>query len=76
MEKFKTVHENKALINTPIIESITDKMQVPQLLNNIKNYILSLPKYRNEWGYVVENDNGEYIKLEDVLKLFGAENGI
>ena len=73
--KFKTIHENKVLINPPT-ESLVDKMQVPQLLNNMKSYILSLQRYRDEWGYIVENDNGEYIKLEDVLKLFGAENGI
>ena len=72
--KFKTIHENKVLINPSIIEN--NKITMVEVLNNLKSYISSLPKYRNEWGYVVENDNGEYIKLEDVLKLFGAENDI
>ena len=81
MEKFKTVHENKVLNNTPIIESLVDKMQVPQLLNNMRTYILSLPRYEYNtnsggqdcWCTMDEDEEGEYIKLEDVLTLFSAK---
>lgn len=76
MEKFKTVHENKVLINTPIIESLVDKMQVSQLINNMRGYILSLQRYEDEWGYLVKKEDGRWVKIEDVLKLFGAENEI
>lgn len=69
MEKFKTIHENKVLINPPA-ESLVDKMQVLQLINNIKSYILSLQRYEDEWGYLVEKEDGRWVKIEDVLKLF------
>lgn len=80
MEKLKTVHENKVLINPPA-ESIVDKMQVLQLLNNMKSYILSLQRYecstnsggQDCWSTMDEDKEGEYIKLEDVLTLFSAE---
>lgn len=78
--KFKTIHENKVLINPPT-ESLVDKMQVTQLLNNMKSYILSLQRYYCEscqssfgnYSDMTESEEGEYVKIEDVLKLFGAE---
>jgi len=54
-------------------ESITEKMKELQLINNLKLAVLALPKYRNEWGYIVENSNGDYLKLEDVLALFSPK---
>ena len=78
MEKFKTIHENKVLINPPILEN--NQPTMVEVLNNLENYILSLQRYYNsvEHGCPImeEYEYGEYIKLEDVLKLFGAENGI
>ena len=81
MEKIKTIHENKVLINPPI-ESITDKMQILQVLNNMRTYILSLPRYEYNinsggqdcWCTMDEGKEGEWIKLQDALKLFVVEN--
>lgn len=73
MKKFKTVHENQVFIGLPKQQpTLTD------ILNNLENYILSLDRYDNYSGednscFITENKEGEYIKLEDVLKLFGAE---
>ena len=69
--KFKTIHENNVQINPFSIEN-----QVKSQMESLRYKVKNLQRYRDEWGYIVENDNGEYIKLEDVLKLFGAENGI
>ena len=79
MEKIKTIHENKVLINPPIIEN--NQITMVELLNNLESYISSLQRYDNYSGednacFITEYKEGEYIKLEDVLKLFGAENGI
>ena len=78
MEKIKTILENKVLINPPILEN--NQPTMVEVLNNLENYILSLQRYYNsvEHGCPImeEYEYGEYIKLEDVLKLFGAENGI
>ena len=40
------------------------------IIAEFKNKILELDKYRNEWGYIVENKDGDFVKLEDVLNLF------
>ena len=71
MEKFKTVHENQVFIGLPKQQpTLTD------ILNNLENYILSLQRYYNsvEHGCPImeEYEYGEYIKLEDILKLFYA----
>lgn len=72
MCNFKTVHENKVLINTPIIE-LQELPTLTDILNNLENYILSLDRYDSYSGEApVRDEEGEYIKLEDVLKLFGA----
>ena len=46
---------------TPLKENITESLKLA---------VLNLNKYRNEWGYIVENENGDYVKLEDILNLF------
>lgn len=77
---FKTVHENKIKIPPPI-ESLVDKMQVPQLLNNMRSYVLSLNRYecstnsggQDCWSTMDLDKDGEWIKLEDVLNLFSAK---
>lgn len=50
-----------------------------EVLNNIRGYISSLDKYYCVNGELVDNEliealDGEYVKLEDVLKFFDAEN--
>lgn len=70
--KFKTIHENRVLINPPIIEN--NQPTVVEVLNNLENYILSLQRYEDEWGYLVEKEDGRWVKIEDVLKLFVVEN--
>lgn len=69
--KFKTIHENKVLINPPILEN--NQPTMVEVLNNLENYILSLQRYEDEWGYIVEKEDGRWVKIEDVLKLFGAK---
>lgn len=68
--------EHGKLEVTPI-ESITDKMQVLQVLNNMRTYILSLPRWNNhskyDNPYMLQDNDGEYIKIEDVLNLFSAK---
>ena len=64
MEKIKTIHENKVLINP---DSCTLKIE----LNT--DIFKQLQRYEDEWGYVVEKEDGRWVKIEDVLKLFGAE---
>ena len=75
MEKIKTIHENKVLINPPILEN--NQPTMVEVLNNLENYILSLQRYYNsvEHGCPImeEYEYGEYIKLEDVLTLFSAK---
>ena len=58
----------KTLINTPT-ESAIDKMQIPQLSDNTRG----LNTYLCVNGELIEALDGEYLKLEDVLKLFGVE---
>ena len=63
MEKYKIINDgNVALF--PKVETRTS------IIAEFKNKILELDKYRNEWGYIVENENGDYVKLEDILNLF------
>lgn len=89
MKKFKTIHENKVLINPPTecVEfdgNLILPEQQPTLievLNNLRNYILSLQRYecnsnsggQDCWCTMDEDKEGEYVKLEDIIKLFGAE---
>jgi hypothetical protein len=75
-EKFKTIHENKALMNAFIEPQPT----LIEILNNLENYVLSLPKivYKSDgtgYGYISEgkDESGVYVKLEDVLSLFSAK---
>ena len=74
MEKFKTIHENRVLINPPILEN--NQPTMVEVLSNLENYILSLPRWNNhskyDNPYMLQDNDGEYIKLEDILKLFGA----
>lgn len=76
MEKIKTIRENKVLINTPIIE-LQELPTLTDILNNLENYILSLPRWNNhskyDNPYMLQDNDGEYIKLEDVLTLFSAK---
>jgi hypothetical protein len=80
MEKFKTMNENKVMINPPT-ESLVDKIQVTQLLNNMSSYVLSLDRYecntnsggQDCWSTMDLDRDGEWIKLEDVLSLFSAK---
>ena len=73
--KFKTIHENNVQINPFSIEN-----QVKSQMESLRYKVKNLQRYYNsvEHGCPImeEYEYGEYIKLEDVLKLFGAENGI
>lgn len=40
---------------------------------DIKQLILKLDRYDNEWGFLSKTDKGEYVKLKDVLNLFSSE---
>jgi hypothetical protein len=62
---YKTVHENQVLIGLP-----EQQPTLIEVLNNLENYILSLTTY-NDWNEM--DENGEYIKLEDVLALFALK---
>ncbi len=52
-----------------------------EVINNLKDYVLTLDRYENSfgsgygdcWGTMEVDENGEYIKLEDVLALFSAK---
>ena len=62
-------------------ESITEKMKELQLINNLKLAVLSLQRYENSfgegfgscWGEMVDSEDGEWVRLEDVLALFSAK---
>ncbi len=81
-KNYKTIHENKVLINPPTecIEfdgNLAFPEQQPTLievLNNLENYILSLQRYepepKNDWVQMIENKDGEWVKISDVLALF------
>ena len=79
MEKFKTIHENRVLINPPILEN--NQPTMVEVLSNLENYILSLQRYecstnsggQDCWSTMDEDKEGEWVKIEDVLKLFGAK---
>lgn len=79
MEKFKTIHENNVQINPFSIEN-----QVKAQMESIRYKLKNLPKYecntnsggQDCWCTMDEDREGEYIKLEDALKLFIAENDI
>ena len=54
-------------------ESTIEKMKIPTLINNLKISILSLDRYSEVYERgtgVLENKDGEYVKLEEVLNLF------
>lgn len=53
---------------------IEEQPTLTEILNNLENYILNLTRYDNSYDQgIVENEEGEYIRLEDVLALFGAK---
>ena len=66
--KFKTIHENNVQINPFSIEN-----QVKSQMESLRYKVKNLQRYEDEWGYVVEKEDGRWVKIEDVLKLFGAE---
>ena len=73
MEKFKTIHENNVQINPFSIEN-----QVKSQMESLRYRLKNLSKYQCVNGDLVDNEliealDGEYIKLKDVLKLFGAK---
>lgn len=52
-------------------------MKIPTLINNLKISILSLDRYSEVYERgtgVLENKDGEYIKLQDGFKSFSAKN--
>ena len=69
--KFKTIHENNVQINPFSIEN-----QVKSQMESLRYKVKNLQRYEDEWGYIVEKEDGRWVKLEYILKLFGAENGI
>ena len=66
--KFKTIHENNVQINHFSIEN-----QVKSQMESLRYKVKNLQRYEDEWGYIVEKEDGRWVKLEDILKLFGAE---
>lgn len=75
---YKTIHENKNDLEQFYKEdSIIEKMKIPALIYNLKISILSLDRYSEVYERgtgVLENKDGEYVKLEEVLNLFSAKN--
>jgi len=79
MKKYLTIHENKNEIEKYWIEN--NQPTWTDIFNNIENYILTLDRYENSfgsgygdcWGEMVESEEGDWVKLEDVLKLFSAQ---
>lgn len=76
MKKFKIINENKVMINPPIESPLT----WTDIFNNAEQYILELPTITYEsdgtgYGCITEglNESGVYIKLDDILTLFGAK---
>ena len=73
--KFKTIHENNVQINPFSIEN-----QVKSQMESLRYRLKNLSRYESNtnsggqdcWSTMDENKDGEYIKLEDILKLFGA----
>jgi len=53
--------------------SIVDVMKPAQLRNNLLMEVLNTERYNCTYdGMVLEND-GEYVLLDDILKIFGGE---
>lgn len=74
---FKTIHENKVLMTT-LIES---QPTLQEVLNNLEEYILKLDRYKDNansggqdcWFTMDLDEEGEWVKLEDILNLFRAK---
>lgn len=58
------------------IQSVAVKMQQPQLIYNIIMSIHDLDRYEvaHYESYMEKVDDGDYIKLKDVLAIFSAQN--
>lgn len=56
------------------IEEHLSKQTVEQRIAHaklgLKYRIEDIQRYRNEWGYMTENENGDFVKISDVLDLF------
>jgi len=83
MNKYITIHENKNdLEQFYSKKSLAEKMELSTLIDNLTTVIMQLDKYtctsnsggQDCWCTMDRDDNGEYIKLEDILTLFQKIN--
>ena len=70
MDKYKTIHENAVNINPYSIEQ-----QVKEQIQYLKRQLLKLDKYTFDEFFeeISKDEDGEYIKLQDVLNLFSTK---
>lgn len=80
MKKYLTIDEADVIINAPKnmkitedeLQSISNFIRDNSAEKDMKQKIKELQRYGEEhYGGVIEDEEGEYIKLEDVLKLLG-----
>lgn len=81
---YRTIDENKVSITYVEFDGILPEPQptLTEVLNNLENWILSLQRYecntnsarQDCWASMVEDEEGEYVKLSDVLNLFAPKS--
>lgn len=55
----------------PKTQSLTDVMKPSQFKNSLLLEVLSTERYQATYDGMVLDSDGEYVKLDDVLKIFG-----
>ena len=74
MKKFKTLHENKNYLEQFYSKPIVEKIQVPQLINNLQTEIYNLDRFTIlDNKELIEDLDGEYVLFSSVLNLFAPK---
>ena len=75
IENYRTIHENKNDLEQFYSKPIVEKIQVPQLINNLQTGLYKLDRFTIlPNGETLEDLDGEYVLFYSVLNLFAPKN--